>query len=348
MLAQRLSAAQRQLGHVKSILAGSHHARESDKTPSDQDPHGGTGQIDLGYWKAYDHCAAVVRCYATYERFVIDAVEQWVSWCLTFQPDRLLRSKSARDLYETGVAEILRRKSTIRFADVDRGKLGLGLTAFSSGALPVGTTLTIDPFFATQPNLRLQHLTELFCAVELGSPTGWLAASEPLRALATDEGYNVEEELRQLVERRNEAAHGNHLPTEILGINELIARIDLLSNLCAAIYEFVLWQICRVELGDDFGDGLLGEVTHVWPGSRAFELTVVRSPISVSSSVAMLREGTFALSSIQSIQLDDVPTPSYNGVPGVALGIQMDYLPSRGTRMIDPERIRGLSSLLPK
>lgn len=345
MLRQRLLSAKRQFDHIKEILTGANRAREKDIPYGFESGLHVYGEIDLAYWKAFDHCAAVVRCYATFERFILDSVAEWVRWCLLYQPDKILRSEAARGLYECGLAEILRRKSDTRFANVDRGRLAEGLALFYSGTLPANPVLPIDPFFAVQPNLRLQHVNDLFRAVELGSPDAWIGASVPLQALCTDEGYNLEEEIRQLVERRNEAAHGNHLPTEILGTNELISRIDLLALLCTSIHDFVLSQVCRAELGDGFERGLIGEVTRVWPAAGAFELTVARSVLYVDSLVAMIGLASFTRSSIRSIQVEDEPTLGFSGNVGVALGIKMDFMPSKGMRMIDPVRVRGLVPL---
>jgi hypothetical protein len=347
MLRQRLLAAQRQFDQVKSILTGANKARERDIPYGFESELGVYGEIDIAYWKAFDHCAAVVRCYATFERFILDSVEEWVRWCLLYQPDRVLKSDSARALYESGLAEILRRKSDTRFADVDRARLAQGLALFYSYALPANPFLPIDPFFAVQPNLRLQHVIELFRAVELGSPANWISASVPLQVLCSEEGYNLEEEIRQLVERRNEAAHGNHLPTDILGTNELLSRIDLLTLLCTSIHDFVLAQVCRAELGDDFEKkGLIGRVTHLWPAAKAFELTLARSTLYVGSRIAMIGPGSFTGSSIKTIQVEGKPTLGFSGDAGSALGIQLDFMPSGGMQMIDSGEVRGLLPLL--
>jgi len=85
MLRQRLREAQAHFDQIKLILRGCSRARE--QVP----PHGlangeSFGKVDIAYWKAYDHCAAVVRCYATFERFIVNAVDEWVHWSLTYNP----------------------------------------------------------------------------------------------------------------------------------------------------------------------------------------------------------------------------------------------------------------------
>jgi hypothetical protein len=342
MLKQRLLDARQQFEHVRNILIGSNRARENDVPCGGDSALCFTGNIDRAYWKAFDHCAALVRCYATFERFILDTVATWLQWCLLHYPERVLQSSAAREAYEAGFAEILRRKSDPRFSDLDRGKLAGGLALFYSDVAPEKLTLPADPFFASLPNLRLQHIVDLFRNVALGDPSDWVGRYAPLRDMREAEGFGVESELRQIVERRNEAAHGNDLPNEILGTNELLSRIEFLEHLCTAIREFVIAQVCRLELGDDYGNALIGVVTHVWPRSEAFELTVSCCSLSVGASVILVGPAACISSAIKSIQLDGEELPQFLGEKGVALGIKMDYLPSEGMRVIDANSVRWL------
>ena len=344
MLRQRLRDAQEHFDQIKSILSGS--ARVRDLAP----PHGlvsgeSFGVVDVAYWKAYDHCSAVVRCYATFERFVVNAVDEWVRWSLAYHPEPFLSSETVRSLYESGLAEILRRRTITRFASLDRARLAQGVTLLYADPFPANPSLPLDPFFAAQQNLTLAHVTSLFNAIGLGDPKKWIAECEALQGLCAEEGFGVEEELKQLVERRNEAAHGNSLPTEILGTNDLLARVELLSRLCTCLCDFVLAGICRAELGDQLERGVLGKVTRIWPRSCAFELTVTRSTIYVGLPVALIGRSLLALSTIQSIEVEGVSTLGFTDLAGTALGIKMRYLPLEGMQMIDARLVRGLDVL---
>lgn len=344
MLRQRLRDAQAQFDQIKLILSGCSRARE--QAP----PHGlangeSFGNVDIPYWKAYDHCAAVVRCYATFERFVVNAVDEWVRWSLTYRPAPFLRSESVRALYESGLAEIFRRRTTTRFASLDRARLAQGVTLLYADPVPASPSLPLDPLFAAQPNLTLSHVGALFIAIGLGDPQKWVADCVALQELCAEEGFGVEEELKQLVERRNEAAHGNGLPVEILGTNDLLARVELLSQLCTCLCDFILVGVCRAELGDQLERGAMGKVTHVWPTASAFELTVTSSTIYVNLPVAMFGRSVIVLSSIQSIQVEDSPTLGFTDGEGTALGIKMPYLPVEGMQMIDTRSVRGFDAL---
>jgi hypothetical protein len=262
------------------------------------------------------------------------------------QPEKVLRSDAARSAYEVGFAEILRRRSEARFSDLDRAKLAEGLALFYADGTPENPRLPVEPFFAVQPNLRLQQIDDLFYAVEIGRPKDWILGYRPLCDLCEAEGFGVDSELRQIVERRNEAAHGNSLPTDILGMNELVSRIEFLAQLCAAIQQFIIAKICQLELGAGYKNGLLGNVTHVWTKASAFELTVTARPLSVGTAVVLIGHSACVGSSINSIQLDGNALHEFIGEEGTALGIKMDYIPSEGMHMIDAKNVRGLPALM--
>lgn len=344
MLRQRLREAQAHFDQIRLILGGCSRAREQEA------PYGlangeSFGTVDIAYWKAYDHCAAVVRCYATFERFIVNAVDEWVRWSLTYHPAPFLRNEKVRDLYESGLAEVFRRRTTTRFASVDRARLAQGVTLLYADPLPANPSLPLDPLFAAQPNLTLSHVANLFNSIGLGDPRAWVADCLALQDLCAEEGFGVEQELKQLVERRNEAAHGNGLPAEILGTNDLLARAELLAQLCECLCDFILVAICRAELGDQLERGLLGKVTRVWPTASAFELTAARSTIYVDMPVAMLGRSLLVLSSIQSIQVESSATLGFTDGVGTALGIRMAYLPLEGMQMINPCSVRGFDTL---
>lgn len=344
MLRQRLREAQAHFDQIKLILEGCFRARE--QAP----PHGLAngeifGPVDIPYWKAYDHCAAVVRCYATFERFIVNAVDEWVRWSLTYHPVPFLRSESVRALYESGLAEIFRRRTTTRFVSLDRARLAQGVTLLYAETIPANPSLPLDPFFAAQPNLTLSHVSNLFKSIGLGDPQLWIAECAALQELCAEEGFGVEEELKQLVERRNEAAHGNGLPAEILGTNDLLARVDLFAQLCECLCDFILVASCRAELGKNLEEGALGKVSHVWPNVPAFELTATRATIYVDLPVAMLGRSVLVMSKIQSIEVEGIPTLGFTDGEGTALGIQMPYLPAEGMQMIAANMVRGFDAL---
>lgn len=346
MLGRNLSSAKQELEQIRRLLVMSNRDRSFEIPYGFEELWPVAEEVDHTYWRAFEHCSTITRAYATFERFVIASVEQWIKWCLAHRPELILKNENARGAYERGLAEILRRKTEARFADLDRGKLAIGLSVFYTGVLPDKFIFLTEPFFATLPNLRLPTVIELFNNLGLDSFSNWTAASKKLRDFCVDEGYRLDEELSQLVERRNEAAHGNGIPSEILGANELTSRIFLLSLLCEAIFQFVIAAICKAELGPSFEEGSVGKVTRVWPKHSAFELTMSSTVLCVGTKVLIYEEGCIVSSAVLSLQLEGESEFEFPVPVGTALGIVMPYVPAVGMSMILASKVRGIEALM--
>ena len=347
MLRNRLQQAEREFNHIKNIVIGTNLARDGFI------PYGFDGEIhifdnvDHTYWKAFDHCAVMVQGYATFERFVLNTVNEWIKWCLAHKQEAILSHASAKDQYELGVAEIFRRKAEPRFSDIDLKQLNKSLSYFYEKSAPANANLLPDPFFATQSNLKLQHIASLFKTVGIGDPHNWIASSKDLNAMRQDEGYSAENELRNLVERRNEAAHGNELPSDILGRKELLNTIQLITYLCRALHGFVLSRIVQEELGDDYANGKIGTVTKLWRNAGAFELTSDDNmTVSCGMLVGSITSGHFSTHTIKTIEVEKIGAAHYYSNKSTALGITSEILPKKGSKIVALSKVRGLLTLL--
>lgn len=346
MLSNYLEDARSQLRQIKAILAISNRDKSFEIPYGHEEIWPEVDAVDIGYWKAYEHSAVLVRGYATFERFVLYAVEEWIAWSQSHHPNLLLGSEKARDAYERGLAEILRRKAEPRFADLDRGKLAVGHAAFFGGKLPENIALPVAPFFAALPNLKLSKIGELFSSVEMAGLLVWINSSVRLRQFCEDEGFNCEEELGQIVDWRNEAAHGNDVPADILGDTELISRLNFLIILAETIFDFVIVSVCRADLGAEFETGLIGTVSHVWTRRGAFELTMASCVICKGTQVLMLSQGAILASSILSLQLEGKAAVGLEVAIGTPVGVTMGLLPADNMRMIAISSVKGLNILL--
>jgi len=341
----RLFLATQQLGYIEHILRGADNVRRNDSNQLAGAARWYSDELDRVYWRAFDHCATLVRAYSTFERFVHEVVTEWLQWCMLYHPSLLLSSDRARISYELGTAEILKWKSNARFSDIDIRRITEGLNFFYDDA-PARASLPVEPFLATQPNLKVPVIQTLFQNVELLSPIDWIKNYDPLRELCEAEGFGIETELNEIVERRNEAAHGNGVPADILGTNELLSRLEFLKLTCSAIHEFAMMRVCQLECGQDYAKGLLGRVTRVWRKRGAFELTTMEFPVRVGMPVVLLGPSSCVFSAINSIQLEGKVRRRFGGIRGTALGIMTDYLPAQGINVVDAAKIRGLPPLL--
>jgi len=343
MLNQIIRNTKRELRHIESLVVSLNQAREGFIPYSIESDIQIFNQIDHTYWKAYDHCAVMVQLYASFERFVLNSVNEWIKWCLEFKSELIFNNDPAIDLYESGVAEILRRKKEVRFNNIDRNILNKSLSYFYNKPLATKATLDPTPFFATQPNLRLEHIRTLFNNVGLGNPEKWIQDSKEIKDMKEEDGYNIENELKTLVEKRNEAAHGNELPREILGKIELLNKIKIISNLCQAIYSYIVNRIIELEIESSSNKVLIGHASNIWRNSNAFELkTEPNILIHKGMNLAAISSGDIKFFTIKSIQLDGLQTKSYSSNSQGILGIASEILPSKKSKIINLKYVRGI------
>lgn len=260
-------------------------------------------------------------------------------WAMKCAPNTLLDSATCRLAYEYGMAEIFRRQVEVRFATIDRFQLSRNHSFFSQPRSP-NVALGVDAFVAQLPNLKMEQVVTLFSNVQLGNPTVWLDSCEALTALRDEFGLSYSAALKSLVEDRNEVAHGNPEPDETAGPNELLARIALLRALVTALYEYVISAALNVETRISGLEVYLGEITHIWPGPGACELTTSCRAISVGESVLLLNNGQISSDRIGSMQLEGEKCMGWTGTAGAPLGIRMQKLPREGTMVYRRSAIR--------
>ncbi|WP_220493662.1 hypothetical protein, partial [Klebsiella pneumoniae] len=110
------------------------------------------------------------------------------------------------------------------------------------------THLGIDPIFATSPNLRFNDVISALESLELIGASEWLNAFPPLKEGCETSDTTPEKFLKELVDRRNEAAHGNKMPDEFWSVTLIKDAASLVLSLATAIAEFIVYNmICIVE-----------------------------------------------------------------------------------------------------
>lgn len=303
--------------------------------------------VSAAQLRVFEHCTAIIRTYTVFERLVYALAGGWLNWVLRNNPEAVLNNPKSRIAYEMGLAEIFKRQTEPRFSDVDRFSLAKSHSFFDTKSkviLPV--EMNMAPFFATFPNLQISHICNLFVNVAIGSPENWLNESPPLLELRDEYSIGYAEALKDVVLRRNEVAHGNPDPGQLLGTNDLIARIEMVAAIGVSLYEFVLSSACTLDLGANFEKGLIGDVTHSWPKSGAFELVTTSSVLGIGEKVLVLEKSCIFMDTIKSIQIEDVATTGFCGSIGTALGVKLNRLPKQNAKLLRAANLRDSSILM--
>ncbi len=303
--------------------------------------------VAAGQLRLFEHCTSIIRVYTVFERLVYELAKGWLSWVLKNNAATVLTNANSRTAYEMGLAEIFRRQNEPRFEDIDRFSLANSHSLFNTNnKTPLPIEMNAAPFFATYPNLQIAHVCSLFSNVAMGSPEKWLTESPVLLGLRDEHSIGYLEALKDVVLRRNEVAHGNPDPGQLLGTNDLIARAEIVAGLVDSLYQFVLISACSLELGENFGAGLIGDVTHNWPKSQAFELIASSPVLGVGEKVLVVGKSEIFVDEVKSIQIEGRGTTGFCGALGTRLGIRLNRLPKEGAKLLRAANVRELDSLL--
>jgi hypothetical protein len=160
-------------------------------------------------WQVYDHCAAVTRIYAVYERFVSDLVGEYVRMLPKLYGKYSDLPQPVTKQHRRGIGHILLKLGeTGLYKNIEEEVVVAQLAAGLSGA--AGYTLLTEAFFIDRQNLRLEALVRLFSSLGVENP-GRSIESHPaildFMAKEGTEGSSVEIELQTFIGYRNEAAH---------------------------------------------------------------------------------------------------------------------------------------------
>lgn len=347
MLGTTVTTALEDLNQIKGLVRGFQTIRETGV------PYGFESEflifpgVAAGQLRLFEHCTTIIRVYTVFERLVCALAEGWLGWLLRNNAEVVLSNKNSRLAYEMGMAEIFRRQAEPRFADVDRFSIAKSHSLFGTKEVTLRPLeMKVEPFFATYPNLQINHICTLFSNVAMGSPEEWLKASPVLLSLREEYSMGYSEALKDVVQRRNEVAHGNPDPGQLLGTNDLIARIESIAELGVSLYQYVLSAVCALELGNSYNKGFLGDVTRTWPKSQAFELVVKSSALALGEPVLVLEKSIIFLDVVKSIQIEGQATTGFCGALETPLGIRLNRLPKPGAKILRAAALRDLNSLL--
>lgn len=189
-------------------------------------------------WKKLDHAVVVSQVYSIYESFIHDCISEWLNTCSKLKPYSDLSTR-VKETHRLGIGHILQNLGGRRFSNVSLATLVREYNEAIAGIRPY--KLHPDAFLLHDRNLRLQELQEVItgCGLEL-QISEWLKKhrfTEGHDSLSIIEKSSVEKAITSLIDHRNEASHATREISEILGEDVLIAYIELMESLSAAIME---------------------------------------------------------------------------------------------------------------
>jgi hypothetical protein len=275
-------------------------------------------------WQIYEHCAALTRIYAVYERFVFELVVEYVRQLPDlFEAYSDLPAVVAKQ-HRLGIAFILARMSDQgRYKHLKEHAIVIDLAAGLSGQQRF--RLLPDAFLADRPNLRFQVVSQLFQSLGFRDSSQYINQhGEVVNFLKNErpDGRVAQKELDDFIEFRNEAAHKK--VENVLAIDEIRKIARFVKALGRALNDMVSdsTAVRRMELGQFLELMTVQECfqkNFVVVGKLADQLKV-----SVGDVVFIFYRGRYRRARIESIQLDGRDTGSVTGDGVLEVGLRLD------------------------
>lgn len=295
-----------------------------------------TAEIDDLYWRRYDYCSAVLRLYASFERFVIDALQKWLDWVVKHKLSILSQSEKVISRYRHGVGEILKRSTESRFSKVNIAALVDGLAALHSKEdAPLG----IEPIFATAPNLRFNDVVSALDALELSGSSAWLNSFPPLQECCEVSDTTPEGFLKDLVERRNEAAHGNKMPDDFWSVALIKDAASFVLCLSAAISEFIVSKMVGIaqaepKISDSFLElPNIGKITETFKRHNAFIISANGVGLWEGMEILVVTNARCYIDKLTSIQLNGFKCLAWMPNESEKVGLCTKILPPKNAKL---------------
>ncbi|MEG4848543.1 MAE_28990/MAE_18760 family HEPN-like nuclease [Microcoleus sp. F10-C6] len=283
-------------------------------------------------WRIYDRSAVVTRLYAIYERFVEDLISDWLRRMPDLVPRYSDLGEKIQNTHREGIGRLLIDIKKNRFQHLSVEKVVQGL---SCGITDTGKyELLPDAFLLHEQNLRKEALETVLKNAGIDEAWKWVSNHKEIKYFVEEvrgRQNTAEGELNQLVDYRNEAAHGS--TNQILGTQELLDLGDFVEALCKSLADLVTYKIILLQKAL----GLvreIGEITEWFKKQQAYVAKVQEVTLTVEERVFLVLVNdklSYCYSAkIESIKLNDIFHNQVEITSEAEVGLKFDRDARRG------------------
>lgn len=282
----------------------------------------------LNNWQIYDHCSVVTRLYAIYENFVESIITDWILQLPNLFPNYSDLAEEIRSTHQIGVAQLLqelkKKKSRFERLSVEDAIRGLFFGVSNSDHR---YDLIPEAFLLHEQNLRKEALEKLFADAGIPKVWNWIERHRDMKRFIEEVRANEntpEGELKQLIEYRNESAHGG-VVSNFLDTNTLIEVCDFTEALCRALAELITYKI--VERQKSNGQlKQIGKITEWFKKPEAGVAVLNSTSLSLGDRVFLVNENIAYCQPaiVRSLQVYGVSQEEVQVTEEMELGLQFD------------------------
>jgi MAE_28990/MAE_18760-like HEPN len=282
-------------------------------------------------WRVIDHGLAVTRIYAVYEQFAHEMIREHLVLMQTNIKFIDLPQKIQKS-YRNGIAEILNKKESMKYKDLDLTAI---VTQYHNALAGGSYTLEAKAMLIQEQNLRLVELNRLFSGSGIGEIGGWIDRHRSVEDFFKKDSRlnaSAEREMAQLVEYRNDAAHGSVSVDNILALDYLLEFCDFIAPLCDAILEIV--QLIGLKFLSEAGRAItLGHVSELLKNNTVL-IFEMRGKLCVGDTIYLKGKNYCFEREVISIQIDDVNQTRVDLTIPQEVGVAINGIGSRKAQII--------------
>ena len=232
-------------------------------------------------WKIYDHCSAVTKLYAIYENFVENLIRDWLLILPKIIPRYVDLDEKIKTTHRIGVGKLLQKPKDTRYQHLYTDDITRGLFYGVSGEKQY--YLLPEAFLFHEQNLRKDILVTLLTEAGIANGWSWIEKHRKIKNFVEEirGGENTaESELKELIDYRNDAAHGGEID-DWLRFSPLLELCDFVESVCQALTE--LFEYKTIEIKEKVGQAeKVGKIKRWYPDKKAAEVKFEEINISVS------------------------------------------------------------------
>jgi len=274
-------------------------------------------------WQVYDHCAAVTRIYAAYERFVSDLVGEYIRMLPRLYATYAELPLTLTRQHRRGIGHILLKLGeTGRYKNIEEEVIVTQLAEGLSGASSY--TLLTEAFFIDRQNLRFEVLTRLFGSLGFEGSARFIESHAAISNFISQEraeGSSAKNELQSFVDYRNQAAHKK--VENLLSKDETGAVGRFICALGRALADLVTNQTYRRHMELKHYSVLLKIKETHYSGKVVIGIPAKGVTLKVGDEVLIWGKRVFRSATLQSIQLDGADSPETEGDGSREVGIKL-------------------------
>jgi MAE_28990/MAE_18760-like HEPN len=293
-------------------------------------------------WLVYDRCAVVTRLYAIYERFVEDLISDWLQIIPVLVSSYSDLGEKIQNTHRQGIGRLLVDLNKNRFQHLSVEKVVEGLFC---GITSTGKyELLPEAFLLHEQNLRKDVLERLLAEAGIENAWKWVINHREIKYFVEEvrgSQNTAEGELKQLVDYRNEAAHG--AVDQILGTQELLDLGDFVEALCKALAELVTYHVILQQTS--IGQAReIGKITEWFKKSKAAVAKVKDIKLNVGESLFLVLVNdklSYCYSAkIESIKMNDIFQHQVEIASEAEVGLKFDTDARKGLTIYKCNQIK--------